>query len=69
MGWDACSKTGVDKLRAQGFTGAGIKVGIVDTGIDYKHPALGKCFGESSSIPSSEETRHALLTRYVRLRL
>ena len=38
--------TQVDKLRAEGFTGKGIRIGVVDTGIDYKHPALGGCFGE-----------------------
>jgi subtilisin family serine protease len=38
--------TQVDKLRARGIRGAGIKVAIVDTGIDYDHPALGGCFGE-----------------------
>jgi subtilisin family serine protease len=28
-----------------GLTGAGIKVGVMDTGIDYDNPALGGCFG------------------------
>ncbi|ESK92033.1 hypothetical protein Moror_10317 [Moniliophthora roreri MCA 2997] len=37
--------TGVDKLHAKGITGEGIKVGIIDTGIDYTHPALGDGFG------------------------
>lgn len=37
--------TQVDKLRAKGITGKGIKVGVIDTGIDYTHPALGGCFG------------------------
>ncbi|TDZ61854.1 Minor extracellular protease vpr [Colletotrichum trifolii] len=37
--------TQVDKLRADGITGKGIKVAVIDTGIDYGHPALGGCFG------------------------
>lgn len=37
--------TQVDQLRAQGILGTGIKVGIIDTGVDYNHPALGGCFG------------------------
>jgi minor extracellular serine protease Vpr len=28
-----------------GFTGLGIKVGIIDTGLDWGHPDLGGCFG------------------------
>jgi len=38
--------TQVDKLRAEGITGKGIRIGIVDTGVDWTHPALGGCFGE-----------------------
>ncbi|KAK2041053.1 subtilase [Colletotrichum somersetense] len=38
--------TQVDKLHRDGVTGKGIKLAIVDTGIDYGHPALGNgCFG------------------------
>lgn len=38
--------TQVDQLRSQGIRGAGIRVAVIDTGIDYNHPALGGCFGE-----------------------
>ncbi|KPM34729.1 hypothetical protein AK830_g11841 [Neonectria ditissima] len=37
--------TQVDQLRAKGVTGKGIRVAIIDSGIDYTHPALGGCFG------------------------
>lgn len=30
----------VDKLRNEGLDGEGIKVGVIDTGIDYNHPDL-----------------------------
>ncbi|KAK7473132.1 hypothetical protein VKT23_001233 [Stygiomarasmius scandens] len=42
--------TGVDKLHAQGITGEGIKIGILDTGIDYTHPALGAGFGPGHKV-------------------
>ncbi|KAK3818786.1 MAG: hypothetical protein J3Q66DRAFT_387644 [Benniella sp.] len=42
----AHNMTGVTMVHEKlGLTGKGIKVGIVDTGIDYRHPALGGCFG------------------------
>lgn len=34
------SLLGVDKLHKEGFSGKGIKVGVLDTGIDYNHPDL-----------------------------
>ncbi|KAF2788581.1 subtilase [Melanomma pulvis-pyrius CBS 109.77] len=37
--------TQVDRLRADGVTGKGMKIGVIDSGIDYMHPALGGCFG------------------------
>lgn len=35
---------GLDRLHAEGFTGKGIKVGVIDTGIDYNHPDLKDAF-------------------------
>lgn len=37
----ALAMTGADVLQAAGLTGQGIKVGIIDTGVDIDHPALG----------------------------
>ncbi len=37
--------TGVDELHKLGITGKGIKVGIVDSGVDHRHPSLGAGFG------------------------
>lgn len=42
--------TQVDKLHAEGFTGKGIRIGIVDSGVDYNHPVLGGCFGKGCII-------------------
>ncbi|KAH7304280.1 peptidase S8/S53 domain-containing protein [Stachybotrys elegans] len=38
--------TQVDRLHAEGITGKGIKIAMIDDGIEYTHPALGGCFGE-----------------------
>ncbi|GJN68090.1 hypothetical protein PLICBS_002133 [Purpureocillium lilacinum] len=42
--------TQVDKLHAKGITGKGVKVAILDTGVDYTNPALGGCFGKGCPI-------------------
>ncbi|KAF1948991.1 subtilisin-like protein [Byssothecium circinans] len=42
--------TQVDQLRAEGVTGKGIKIGVIDTGIDYTHPALGGAFGPGNLV-------------------
>ncbi len=42
--------TGVDKAHAAGIKGKGIKIGIIDTGVDYRHPSLGACFGPNCKV-------------------
>lgn len=42
--------TGVDKLHAEGVFGKGIKIGIIDSGVDYTHPNLGGKFGPGNKI-------------------
>ncbi|KAI6348040.1 hypothetical protein MCOR25_010862 [Pyricularia grisea] len=37
--------TGVEQLHAQGVLGEGVKVGVVDTGVQYTHTALGGGLG------------------------
>ncbi|WHZ02641.1 S8 family serine peptidase [Neobacillus sp. YX16] len=37
---DPVSFLGVDKLHKEGITGEGIKVAVIDTGVDYNHPDL-----------------------------
>ncbi|KAI1211407.1 subtilisin-like protein [Annulohypoxylon truncatum] len=41
---------GVDKLHQLGIKGKDVKVGIIDTGVDYRHPALGGGVGPGFKI-------------------
>lgn len=49
--YTALAMTGADVAQSElGFTGKGIKVAVMDTGIDYDHPDLGGCFGEGCRV-------------------
>ncbi|PEJ52236.1 peptidase S8 [Bacillus sp. AFS002410] len=37
---DSLPQIGADKLHEENITGKGVKVGVIDTGIDYNHPDL-----------------------------
>jgi hypothetical protein len=41
---------GQDALAASAYTGAGTTVAVIDTGIDYTHPALGGGFGAGRKV-------------------
>jgi subtilisin family serine protease len=47
----ALAMTGADVAQNDlGLTGAGVNVGIIDTGLDYQHPDLGGCFGSGCRV-------------------
>ncbi|KAK6516172.1 hypothetical protein TWF506_006083 [Arthrobotrys conoides] len=41
---------GVNRLHAEGLSGKGIKIAVIDTGIDYTHPSLGGKFGPGNKV-------------------
>lgn len=40
----------IDQLHSEGLTGNGTLIAIIDTGVDYNHPALGGGFGPNYKI-------------------
>jgi len=47
----ALAMTGADVAQNElGLDGTGVKVGVMDTGIDYDNPALGGCFGANCRV-------------------
>ncbi|WP_078381952.1 S8 family serine peptidase [Sutcliffiella halmapala] len=41
---DSVVQIGADKLHEENITGKGVKVGVIDSGIDYNHPDLKEAF-------------------------
>lgn len=49
--YTALAMSGADVAQSElGYTGKGIKVAVMDTGIDYLHPDLGGCFGPDCKV-------------------
>jgi minor extracellular serine protease Vpr len=47
----ALKMTGADIAQSElGLSGRGVRVGIIDTGVDYQHPDLGGCFGPNCRV-------------------
>lgn len=42
--------TGVDRVHGEGILGEGVRIAVIDTGIDYLNPALGGCFGKGCKV-------------------
>src|SRR5688572_14094424 len=52
----ALAMTGADTVHSGlGITGAGVKVAVMDTGIDYHHPDLGGCFGPGCRVTTGHD--------------
>lgn len=52
----ALAMTGADIVQSElGYTGEGIQVGILDTGVDYEHPDLGG-HGDGTTFPTDRVT-------------
>ncbi|KAJ3027674.1 hypothetical protein HDV00_010936 [Rhizophlyctis rosea] len=47
-------KTGVDELHRKGIYGKGVRIGVIDTGIHWKHPALGGGLGDGYKVVVSK---------------
>ncbi|KAF9923971.1 hypothetical protein FBU30_005991 [Linnemannia zychae] len=51
MNFDIHEITGVKQVHESlKLYGKGIKIGIIDSGVDYRHPALGGCFGPGCKV-------------------
>jgi subtilisin family serine protease len=48
--WAPHTLTGVEELHTSGVRGKGVKIGLIDGGVAYDHPALGGGFGEGFKV-------------------
>jgi len=48
---DSVPLIGADQVWSQvGATGTGVRIAVIDTGVDYGHPDLGSCFGAGCKV-------------------
>ncbi|WP_321573890.1 protease inhibitor I9 family protein [Paenibacillus sp. P13VS] len=59
---DSVPYLGIDTLHEEGITGKGVKVGVLDTGIDYHHPDL------TGHIRGIEPMTEKIPNKWIRLR-
>ncbi|ORX64684.1 subtilisin-like protein, partial [Linderina pennispora] len=53
--------TGVDAVvQNLGFTGKGVKIGVVDSGVDFNHPELGNCWKTLAAFPVVKPGPHPM---------
>ncbi|KAJ3040345.1 hypothetical protein HDV00_011001 [Rhizophlyctis rosea] len=55
-------QTGVDELHRRGIYGKGVKIGVLDSGIFYDHPALGGGEGPGKKVASVKKFSDAVNT-------
>lgn len=51
---DSVPQIGVDRLHDEGIFGEGLKVGVIDTGIDYNHPDLAGVYKGYKSVDGKD---------------
>ncbi|MFJ7935681.1 S8 family serine peptidase [Sporosarcina sp. NPDC096371] len=54
---DSIPQIGVDKLHNEDIKGQGIKVGVLDTGIDYNHPDLQGAYGGYKAVEGQDSSK------------